>query len=120
MKRKNGVLTLQGVGAFQGSIGQLNIDDVKCIRDALVKVYLPIIEADPDLRQQYHNAVRSLRSINDRQIRETMEREQLAAADLSPLQRVAAAVTGNPAGLDLGQFAAGFLNAAAAFFQPPQ
>jgi hypothetical protein len=115
MKRKNGVLTLQGVGVFQGSMGQLNIEDVKCIRDALVKVYWPIIEADPELKREYNTAVRSLRHINEMQMNERMERErELAAADVSPLQHFAAAVADNSFGLDLGQIAAGFLNAAAA------
>jgi hypothetical protein len=77
MKRKNGVLTLQGVGVFQGSAGALNIDDVKGIRDALVKVYLPIIEADPDLKRQYNTAaVRSLQIINERLINERIARER--------------------------------------------
>ena len=71
MKRKNGVLTLQGVGVFQGLMGALNIDDVKCIRDALVKVYLPIIMADPELNAQYNTAVRSLQRINERIDRES-------------------------------------------------
>jgi hypothetical protein len=125
MKRKNGVLTLQGVGVFQGSMGQLNIDDVKCIRDALVKVYLPIIEADPDLKQEYNTAVRSLRSIHERQVGERMERErELAAVGLGPLHSAAAAAAAaaavNPFGAALGQFAAGFLNAAAALLQQQQ
>jgi hypothetical protein len=71
MKRKNGVLTLQGVGVFQGLMGALNIDDVKCIRDALVKVYLPIIMADPELNAQYNTAVKSLQKINERINRES-------------------------------------------------
>jgi hypothetical protein len=116
MKRKNGILTLQGVGVFQGSMSGLNIDDVKCIRDALVKVYLPIIEADPELKHQYNNAVRSLRSINERQINERMAREREAAA-ADPMQQAAAAIAGSPFGAVMGQFASGFWNAAAALLQ---
>jgi hypothetical protein len=72
------MLTLKGIGQFQGAMGGLNIDDVHCIRDALVKVYLPIIMADPEFRAQYEaRTVRALQRI-DRRINGANE---LAAAD---------------------------------------
>ncbi len=117
MKRKNGVLTLKGVGVFQGSMGSLNIDDVKCIRDALVKVYLPIIEADPELKAQYEAAVASVRS--HRRVNARMQGDSE-----NPQQPAAAVVGNNPFGLALGNLPAGILNAAAALLlpqhQPPQ
>ena len=36
---------------FEGVVGALNMDDDKSIRDALVKVRLPIIMADAELPQ---------------------------------------------------------------------
>ena len=67
MKRKNGALTLKGVGVFQGAVGGLNIDDVKNIRDALVKVYRPIIMADPELKVQYEaKTIRELQRVGAR------------------------------------------------------
>ncbi len=67
MKRKNGALTLKGVGVFERATGGLNIDDVKNIRDALVKVYLPIIMADPELKAQYQTrTIRELQSVDAR------------------------------------------------------
>jgi hypothetical protein len=89
-------------------MGHLNIDDVKCIRDALVKVYLPIIEADAELKEQYEAAVRSLRSINERIERADQNAQQLAAAGAG----------NNPFGMILGNMPAGFFNAAAALLQP--
>jgi hypothetical protein len=92
MKRKNGVLTLQGVGVFQGLMGALNIDDVKCIRDALIKVYLPIIMADPELNAQYNTAVKSLQRINERINRESDQ----AVEDPSTVPQAAAGGNSNP------------------------
>ncbi len=40
---------MQRVGVFQMVMNGLNIDNVKCIRDALIKVYLPIIMPDLEL-----------------------------------------------------------------------
>jgi hypothetical protein len=85
LKRKNGILTLRGVGQFQGVMSGLNIDDVKCIRDALVKVYLPIIMADPELKAQYEmRTVRALQRI-DQRINSQNER---AAAQAQTLQAI--------------------------------
>ncbi len=121
MKRKNGALTLQGVGVLQGCMQHLNIDDVKCIRDALIKVYLPIIETDPELYRQYTTAVRSLRSINERQINERMERErQLAPEDRSPLLQAAAADACRQFGSAWGQIASDFFSAAASLLRRQQ
>ena len=117
LKRKNGVLTLQGVGVFQGLMGALNIDDVKCIRDALVKVYLPIIMADPELNAQYNTAVRSLQRINERIDRES---ERAAADQNRLLQAMAGGGGGNPFGFGLGDFVNSIFGAAAAFLQQQQ
>jgi hypothetical protein len=52
---------------FQGAVGGLNIDDVKNIRDALVKVYLPIIMADSELKAQYKaKIIRELQRVGAR------------------------------------------------------
>jgi len=117
IKRKNGVLTLQGVGVFQGLMGALNIDDVKCIRDALVKVYLPIIMADPELNAQYNTAVRSLQRINERIDRES----ERAAEDQNRLAALQAVLGGggDPFGFGLGDFN-GIFRAAAALLQQQQ
>jgi hypothetical protein len=78
LKRKNGILTLKGVGVFESTRnGGLNIDDVKCIRDALVKVYLPIIMADPELKAQYE--ARTIRELQ--RVEERINQRERAAAD---------------------------------------
>ena len=62
------VISIVLIGAvFQGAVGGLNIDDVKNIRDALVKVYLPIIMADPELKVQYEaKTIRELQRVGAR------------------------------------------------------
>ncbi len=96
-------------------MGALNIDDVKCIRDALVKVYLPIIMADPELNAQYNTAVRSLQRINERIDRES----ERAAEDQNRLAALQAVLGGGgiPFGFGgLGDFN-GIFSAAAALLQ---